>query len=88
MKSVTFFETPQELCELTGLSDRDLLCLGIRINDISFGFESTTDWNFEVCWSKNAPYYEFWLLHSMDSTLYGYKHVAFRGKHYYILYRR
>ena len=88
MKPVTFFETPDELAELTGLSKLDLLYSGVRLDDMSFGFESTTEWNFEVCWSKNIPYYEFWLLNIMDSTRYSYKHVALRGKHYYILYWR
>lgn len=88
MKSVIFFETPDELAELTGLSDRDLLCAGVPISNMYFGFETTTEWDSEVCWLRNIPVYEFWLLNKIDSYHYDYKHVALNDKHYYILYWR
>ena len=88
MKQVTFFETREELAELTGLS-MDNHCeafwnVGFDLDDWDFGFQSDTEWNED--WNDEHPYYEFWLLMKMDCCCVGYKHVEYNEKHYYMVY--
>lgn len=88
-KTVTFFDTREELRALTGLSaddyDRALWDAGFNLDDWDFGFVSDTEWNGS--WGYNdGNYYEWWLLNHMENHCVGYEHVEYKGKHYYMLY--
>lgn len=85
MTNVTFFENVEELSEITGLSSGALWSAGFNLDDMDFGFVSTTEWT-DDWWEGNAPYYQWWLLDRMDSHCVGYEHVEYKGKHYYMLY--
>lgn len=85
MKTVTFFETSEELRELTGLPgdnyDAALWAAGFNLDDWDFGFVSDTEWS-----ECNDPYYEFWLMMNMEKHCVGYRHTEYNGRHYYIAY--
>lgn len=89
MKTVTFFSTRGELRELTGLPadnhDDALWEAGFDLDDWDFGFASDTEWS-DGWWDNAAPYFEYWLLHRMESHCVGYKHTEFNGCHYYMVY--
>ena len=80
MKTVTFFETREELRALTGLP-------GDNLDDWDFGFVCDVEW-VDNWWdnSDGRGYYEHWLLDRMDSHCVGYKHTEYNGRHYYLLY--
>jgi hypothetical protein len=88
MKTITFFHTREELRELTGLPadnyDHALWDAGFELDDLYFGFVSDTEWNMD--WSDDHPYYEWWLLNHMKYDSVGYKHTEYGGRHYYIVY--
>lgn len=85
MKRVTFFNTCEELCKLTGLPDDDALWdAGFNLDDWDWGFVAETKWTDD--WDDDHPYYEFWMLTRMDDHCAGYEHTEYNGKHYYILY--
>lgn len=87
MKTVTFFETREELRELTGLATyKELWEAGFDLDDWDFGFVSDTPWVEEGWWNNDAPYFEYWLLSHMNSHCVGYEHTEYGGKHYYIAY--
>lgn len=84
--TVTFFDTREELRELTGLPgdnhDEALWDAGFNLDDWDFGFVSDTEWHDN--W--DYPYYQSWMVSHMDSYCVGYEHTEFKGKHYYMLY--
>lgn len=83
MKTVTFFNTEEELKQLTGLPlDRELWEVGFDLDSWNFGFVSDIPWelyNFE-------NYYEHWLLHHMHNYNTAYKVNKYNGKYYYMHY--
>ena len=88
MQKVIFFNTREELAELTGLS-MDNHCdemweVGFNLDDWDFGFQTETEWTVE--WSDEHPYYEWWMLMRMEGHCVGYEHVEYGGKHYYMVY--
>lgn len=76
--TITFFDTYEELCELTGTHSRkELWDAGFGLDDWDFGFVSDEPWGEEY-----SPYYQTWLLlHCI-----GCSHVEFGGRHYYMAY--
>lgn len=85
MKTVTFFNTVEELKQLTGITVyNDLWDAGFDMDDWDFGFVSDTEWTDD--WSGEHPYYEYWLLQRMDNWCVGYKHTEYGGRYYYMLY--
>ena len=88
MQKVTFFDTREELAELTGLSMEnhcdELWKAGFNLDDWDFGIQTETEWTGE--WDRKHPYYESWLLLRMDCHCVGYEHVEHNGKHYYMVY--
>ena len=90
MKTVTFFDTLDDLKKLTGLTcSNDLWRAGFNLDDWDWGFVSDNEWTDD--WmndhpSYNHPYFEYWLLTRMEGHCVGYEHVEYNGKHYYILY--
>ena len=89
MKTVTFFETREELRELTGLPgdnyDEALWNAGFDLDDWDFGFVSDTEWSDAWGWNDGS-YMEWWLLQRMEDHCVGYQHTEYNGKHYYIAY--
>lgn len=89
MKTVTFFETREDLRELTGLPgdnyDAALWDAGFNLDDWDFGFVTDTAWD-DGWWDDNGTYYEYWLLSRMDNHCVGYQHTEYNGRHYYIAY--
>ena len=90
MKTATFFETREELRDLTGLPaddyDSALWDAGFDLDDWDFGFVSDEPWSQDGWWGSDGPYYEYWLLSRMGSHCVGYKHTEYNGRHYYMLY--
>lgn len=90
MKTVTFFETREELRELTGLPgdnyDEALWDAGFNLDDWDFGFVSDTEWSDRWGWGDGDSYLEWWLLRRMEDHCVGYQHNEFNGRHYYIAY--
>lgn len=89
MKTVTFFETREELRELTGLPgdnyDEALWNAGFNLDDWDFGFVSDEEWSDAWGWT-NGSYMEWWLLYKMENHCVGYEHTEYNGRHYYIAY--
>lgn len=89
MKKVIFFETREELRELTGLPgdnhDIALWDAGFNLDDWDFGFVSDEKWT-EGWWNNEAPYYEFWLLNRMEAHCVGYRETEYNGRWYYMVY--
>lgn len=84
MKTVTFFSTETELQQLTGLKHNELWDVGFNLDDWDFGFVTDEPWIED--WTKEHPYYEYWMLSRMENYCCGYEHTEFFGKHYYMLY--
>ena len=81
MKTVTFFNTEEELQELTGLDHDELWKNGFDL-DWAWGFASDTYWDpYDY---KNK--YAYWLLHHMHSYNTAYKVNKYNGKYYYMHY--
>jgi len=82
MKTVTFFNTEEELQELTGLDHDGLWENGFDLDDLAWGFASDTYWDpYDY---KNK--YAYWLLHHMHSYTTYYKANKYNGKYYYMYY--
>ena len=90
MKTVTFFDTREELRELTGLPaddyDAALWDAGFDLDDWDFGFVSDEPWSKEGWFSKKGSFYEYWILSRMERYCVGYKHTEYNGRHYYMMY--
>lgn len=89
-KQVTFFETHKELRQLTGLPTyKELMAAGFHLKDMKFGFVCDTPWDMDGWFdgsSRNAPYFEYWLLSRMDAYSNQCSHIEYGGKHYYMTY--
>ena len=90
MKTVTFFDTREELRELTGLPsdnyDEALWDAGFNLDDWDFGFVSDSRWSESWGNGGNSKYFEWWLLSKMDAHCVGYERVVYKGRYYYMLY--
>ena len=90
MKTITLFDTREELRELTGLpaDDHDIALwnAGFNLDDWDFGFVS--DKEFSEGWmdGDDHRYYEYWILSRMAAHCVGYEHTEYNGRHYYMLY--
>lgn len=92
MRTVTFFDTLDELRELTGLPgddhDKALWDAGFNLDDWDFGLVSDEEWDEDGWWNdpEEVRYYVYWLMTSMDHHCVGYGHTEYNGRHYYIAY--
>lgn len=90
MRTVTFFDTREELRELTGLPgdnhDQALWDAGFNLDDWDFGFVCDEIWAEDGWYNGDSRYFEHWLLDRMSSYCVGYDHVEYAGKHYYVLH--
>ena len=83
MLNVTFFESVEELEELTGLTEDELWAQGFDLDDMDFGIAAEKGLReYDI----SAPYYEMWLTSRMDEHCVGYHHVVLGGKHYYTVH--
>lgn len=85
MTTITFFDSREELRELTGLPgdnyDKALWDAGFNLDDWDFGFVSDVRWT-----EDESPYYMFWMLMKMDAHCVGYEETEYNGRWYYIAY--
>ena len=82
MKTVTFFNTEEELQQLTGLNHQGLWDNNFDLDDWDWGFVSDTYWN-PYDYQNN---YMYWILHHMHTYYTGYKATYYNNKYYYIYY--
>ena len=82
MNTVTFFNTEEELKQLTGLDHDELWKNGFDLDDWAWGFVSDTYWDPYNYKNK----YTYWLLHHMHSYTTAYKANKYNGKYYYMHY--
>ena len=84
--TVTFFDTREDLRELTGLPsddyDKALWNAGFDLDDWDWGFVPDTPWSED--WA--GPYYQCWLMSRMVEYCVGYDHTEYNGRHYYLLH--
>lgn len=95
MISVTFFETEEELQELTGLSHEKLWDNGFNLDDWDWGFVSDCEWDKsyidEYGYLQAEPdydkaCYQYQIMNTMNSYCVGYRKTVFCGKYYYLQY--
>lgn len=87
MRTITFFDTWEDLLELTGmLRWDDLWEAGFNLDDWDFGFVSDNEWIPYWEGQGGSHYYEEWLLDQMEGYCVGYNHTEYNGKHYYMAY--
>ena len=95
---VGIFETEEELCELTGLTEEELWQKGFNLDDWEIGFQSEvklhktpTKKDIENGYRKNELIALFdlpahWLMNQMNSYCVGANYVFLDGKHYYTVH--
>lgn len=83
MKTITFFNTEEELQELTKLNHEQLLENNFDLIDWHWGFVSNERWNL---YDSNSSY-EFWLLNHMHSYCTSYRIIKYNDKYYYMFYQ-
>lgn len=92
MRNLIFFDTREDLRELTGLPGDDhdaaLWEAGFNLDDWDFGFASRDEFSEEGWWQNEQDhhYYEYWLLSNMERYCVGYEHTEYKGWHYYMVY--
>lgn len=82
MNTVTFFNTEEELQQLTGLNHQGLWNNCFDLDDWDWGFVSDTYWD-PYDYKNN---YMYWILNHMHNYCTGYKVTYYDNKYYYILY--
>ena len=98
MLNLVVFETEEELCELTGLTEEELWQKGFNLDDWEIGFQSEvklhktpTKKDIENGYRKNELIELFdlpahWLMNQMNSYCVGANYVFLDGKHYYTVH--
>lgn len=81
-RTITFFDTEDDLSALTGLDHDQLWDAGFNLDDWDFGFVVDKP----LSQHYKAPHYEHWLDDHMDCYCCGSRHVQYGGKHYYMAY--
>lgn len=82
IKTITFFDTEDDLTALTGLDHDQLWDAGFNLDDWDFGFVVAKP----LSQKYTDPYYERWLDDHMDCYFCESIHVQHNGKHYYMAY--
>lgn len=87
MTKITWFDTVEELLELTKLPDRNALWdAGFDLDDWDFGFVSSEPWEPYAPNDDDNHYFKFWLMMHMENHCVGYRYVKYKRKHYYVAY--
>lgn len=81
-RTITFFDTENDLSALTGLDHDQLWDAGFNLDDWDFGFVVDKP----LSQHYNAPRYDPWLDDHMDCYCCGSRHVQYGGQHYYMAY--
>ena len=83
-EKVVFFDTEEQLQAMTGLDHNWLWDAGFDLDDWDWGFVADREWTED--WGKIVPEYEWWMIAKMENHCVGYRHVEYKGKHYYMQY--
>lgn len=91
MINLKMFNTVEDLCKLTGLSENELYDHGFDTDDWDAGFQSDCALTTRRCDNVGYEYDEpkpgaEWLVWQMDNYCIGYSHSEFEGKHYYMVH--
>ena len=98
MLKLIVFETEEELCELTGLTEHELWQKGFNLDDWEIGFQSEvklhktpTKKDIENGYRENELIALFdlpahWLMSQMNAYCVGANYVFLDGKHYYTVH--
>jgi hypothetical protein len=97
MINLTMFDTEKDLMKLTGLSHDELWENDFDLDDWAVGFVSdvpltkTKTYEYGEHGEEFDEYEEpvedaYWLVHRMEEYGVGYRHVEFKGRHYYMVY--
>ena len=98
MLNLIVFETEEELCELTGLTEHELCQKGFNLDDWEIGFQSEvklhktpTKKDIENGYRENELIALFdlpahWLMSQMNAYCVGANYVFLDGKHYYTVH--
>ena len=98
MLNIVVFETEEELCELTGLTEHELWKKGFNLDDWEIGFQSEvklhktpTKKDIENGYRENELIALFdlpahWLMSQMNAYCVGANYVFLDGKHYYTVH--
>jgi len=98
MLNLVVFETEEELCELTGLTEHELWQKGFNLDDWEIGFQSEvklhktpTKKDIENGYRENELIALFdlpahWLMSQMNAYCVGANYVFLDGKHYYTVH--
>lgn len=93
MLNLVVFETEEELCELTGLTEPELWERGFNLDDWDIGFQSEVklhktpteeDIENELIALFDLPAH--WLMSQMNAYCVGANYVFLDGKHYYTVH--
>ena len=91
MFNLKMFNTVEDLCKLTGLSENELYDNGFDTDDWDAGFQSDraltmTEFDDDFGeWEEPVPGAD-WLVHEMENYCVGYDCVKFGGKYYYMVH--
>lgn len=98
MLNLVVFETEEELCELTGLTEKELWENGFNLDDWDIGFQSEVqlhktpteeDVECGYCKDELIATYDLpahWLMMQMNNYCIGANYVFLNGKHYYTVH--
>lgn len=95
IKNLTFFESTEELEEITGLSHDELWENGFNLDDMDWGFcsdekyveTSKDEWGGNVASVRcDNTSFIYQILQWMDNYCIGFRYTEYNGKHYYILH--
>lgn len=98
MLNLVVFEMEEELCELTGLTERELWDKGFNLDDWDIGFQSEVKLHTtpteedvengyredELIATCDLPAH--WLMMQMNNYCIGANYVFLDGKHYYTVH--
>lgn len=98
MLNLVVFETEEELCELTGLTEHELWQKGFNLDDWEIGFQSEVKLHKTPTKKDIANGYRenelialfdlpaHWLMSQMNAYCVGANYVFLDGKHYYTVH--
>lgn len=98
MLNLVVFETEEELCELTGLTEHELWQKGFNLDDWEIGFQSEVklhktptkkDIANGYCENELIALFDLpahWLMSQMNAYCVGANYVLLDGKHYYTVH--
>ena len=91
MITLQMFDTREDLCKLTGLSEDELYDKGFDTDDWDVGFccdNALTYTEYDPdCGEWEEPFVDSeWLIREMESYCIGYDCIKYGGKYYYMVH--